>query len=356
MSVSVRGLVKKFGDVDAVNGINLEVREGEFLVLLGPSGCGKTTTLRCIAGLERIDAGEIFLGDMLVSGKNIFVPAEKRKLGMVFQSYAIWPHMTVFGNVAYPLKIQKVPTSEIRERVAKVLNTVGLGGLQNKSATMLSGGQQQRVALARSIVSEPRMLLFDEPLSNLDSKLRERMRFELREMQKKLGITSVYVTHDQAEAMVVSDRIAVMNRGRIEQVGTAQELYEDPKNRFIADFIGSANLFEGRLTERTEEGESIFETSEGIDITCSVSSNLNQEKELAVVIRPEDIRILPNTPRDEPNLWHAKISRIVYLGKEVECHALINNREIRIRTDKTYNEGEIVLLHADPRLCKIVKR
>jgi len=221
-AVIVREVVKEFdrGSVRAVDRVGFEVQEGELLVLLGPSGCGKTTTLRMIAGLEEPDDGEIWLGDRLVSSaeRNLFVPTEKRNIGMVFQSYAIWPHMTVFDNVAYPLRVRHVPRDVVRQKVNNTLELVGLQGLEGRSATQLSGGQQQRVALARAIVRRPRLLLLDEPLSNLDARLRERMRSELRDLQRTIGITTLYVTHDQIEALSMSDRVGVMSQGRIVQV------------------------------------------------------------------------------------------------------------------------------------------
>src|SRR5881296_1415391 len=253
-TVRATGLVKMFGTVTAVNDLSFEAKAGEFLTLLGPSGCGKTTTLRLVAGLERPDRGEIHVGDRPLSSANsgLFVPPERRGMGMVFQSYAIWPHMTVFENVAFPLQELRVPRAEIRERVMTILATVGLGELHARPAPMLSGGQQQRVALARALVSNPEVLLLDEPLSNLDARLREEMRFELREMQAKLGITSIFVTHDQAEAMTLWDRIVVMNAGRIEQEGTPEEVYQRPGTRFVMDFLGRANHLPARMLRGAE--------------------------------------------------------------------------------------------------------
>jgi iron(III) transport system ATP-binding protein len=242
--VALTGLVKRFGALTAVDHIDLTVAEGEMVTLLGPSGCGKTTTLRMVAGLEVADAGSIRIGATTVFDRaaGIDVPSERRNLGMVFQSYAIWPHMTVFDNVAYGLRMRGVPMAERRRKVADVLALVGLSGREDTPATNLSGGQQQRVALARALVFEPQVLLLDEPLSNLDAKLREHMRFELRVMQSRVGVTALYVTHDQEEALTLSDRIVVMNEGRIEQAGTPREIYEQPATRFVAEFIGKANF------------------------------------------------------------------------------------------------------------------
>src|SRR5690349_5350313 len=249
--LAARSIVKRFGRVTAVDGVSFEVKQGAVLTLLGPSGCGKTTTLRVVAGFERPDEGEVDIeGRTVVApARGAFVPPEKRGLGMVFQSYAIWPHMTVFQNVAYGLVARRVPAADIRRRVEQALAMVGLAGLGERPATRLSGGQQQRVALARSLVGEPRVLLLDEPLSNLDAKLRERMRVELKQLQKRLGVTTVYVTHDQTEALALSDRIIVMEAGRIVQQGDGREIYRHPRSRFVVDFVGHANLVDGTVTD-----------------------------------------------------------------------------------------------------------
>src|SRR3954470_6941252 len=246
--LSVQDLVVHYGDVAAVNGVSFHVAEGEFVSLLRPSGCGKTTTLRCIAGLESATRGEIRIGGTVVARDGREVPPEKRGVNMVFQSYAVWPHMTVFENVAYGLRIAGLGRAEIARRTQEALRIVGLAGLEARYGTELSGGQQQRVAVARAVVTEPQLLLFDEPLSNLDAGLRERMRFELVQLQRRLGRTSIYVTHDQAEAMVMSDRIILMNRGRIVQESSPRELYDRPASRFAAEFVGSANLLEAEIT------------------------------------------------------------------------------------------------------------
>ena len=245
-AIEVKDLVVRYGRITAVRGVTFSVGAGEHLTLLGPSGCGKTTTLRAIAGLEQPESGEIRIDGAVVFGKGIHVAAERRGLSMVFQSYAIWPHMTVFDNVAYGLRVRRTPEAEVGQRVRSALDLVKLGDLGTRSASRLSGGQQQRVALARAFVFSPAVLLFDEPLSNLDAKLRAEMRIELKELQRRLGITSVYVTHDLEEALAISDRIVVMRDGIIEQIGTSAEIYDLPRNRFVADFVGSANLIRGR--------------------------------------------------------------------------------------------------------------
>lgn len=242
----LKNLTKKFDTMLAVDHIDLEVEEGEFVTLLGPSGCGKTTTLRTIAGFYQPDEGEIYFNDRLMNN----VPPAKRNSSMCFQSYALFPHMNVFDNIAFGLKMRKVPKAEQKKRVEKVLEMLSLSGMGQRRPGQLSGGQQQRVALARAIVTEPDILLFDEPLSNLDAKLRVQVRVEIKEMQKRLGITSIYVTHDQDEALAISDRIVVMSQGHIEQVGDPQSIYLHPKTSFVAGFIGLANIFEGKIVER----------------------------------------------------------------------------------------------------------
>jgi len=245
-SIALENLSKRFDEFVAVNAVTLTAADGEFLTLLGPSGCGKTTTLRMIAGLEEPNGGSIRIGDRVIydRGLGVNVPAETRGLGMVFQSYAIWPHMTVAENIAYPLRMRRVPRARRAELVKKALDLVGLAGFGDKPSPLLSGGQQQRVALARALVFEPALLLLDEPLSNLDAKLREQMRFELRIMQQRVGLTAIYVTHDQEEALTLSDRLVVMNEGEIEQIGTPSEVYERPQTRFVAHFIGKGNMLD----------------------------------------------------------------------------------------------------------------
>ncbi|MDH3240156.1 MAG: ABC transporter ATP-binding protein [Alphaproteobacteria bacterium] len=291
---------KRFGELTAVDGIDLRVTDGEMVTLLGPSGCGKTTTLRMIAGLEVPDDGRIGIGDLAVydRAKALNVAPELRNLGMVFQSYAIWPHMTVAENVAYPLRMRRVARSESRRLVDGVLAQVGLAGLGDTPATNLSGGQQQRVALARALVFEPQVLLLDEPLSNLDAKLREHMRFELRIMQRRLGVTALYVTHDQEEALTLSDRVVVMSAGRIEQMGTPTEIYERPATRFVAEFIGKANFLDVEAIATAPDGgaEVPLETSRGRAVICVPAEQVRARDGAAngggsLFIRPEKIRI-----------------------------------------------------------------
>ena len=255
--IEIQNLFKRFKKVVAINHIRLEVGKGEMLTLLGPSGCGKTTTLRCIAGLEKPDEGDIVIDakPMLSQG---FVQPSKRGIGMVFQNYAVWPHMKVYNNIVYGLKLQRLSRQSIKEKAQKVLELVGLDGLEDRYPAQLSGGQQQRVALARALVGNPKVLLLDEPLSNLDAKLREELRFEIKSLVRRMGITSVYVTHDQAEAMVISDRIAVMESGNVVQIGTANEIYENPANKFVADFIGTMNFMPGQVVEVLPDSAGVY--------------------------------------------------------------------------------------------------
>jgi iron(III) transport system ATP-binding protein len=320
-TVRATGLVKTFGAVVAVKDLSFEAKAGEFLTLLGPSGCGKTTTLRLVAGLERPDRGEVSVGDrtLSASGSGLFVPPERRGMGMVFQSYAIWPHMTVFENVAFPLQELRVPRPEIRDRVVAILDTVGLGGLHARPAPMLSGGQQQRVALARALVSNPEVLLLDEPLSNLDARLREEMRFELRDMQAKLGITSIFVTHDQAEAMTLSDRIVVMNAGSIEQEGSPEEVYQRPSTRFVMDFLGRANHLPARIV-RVDDGSLAAEIEDiGFRLPIEDESVGREDapvgREVLLAFRPEAVEACA---AERDGAWVGVVRSSVYVSGHVE--------------------------------------
>ncbi|HEY7539501.1 MAG TPA: ABC transporter ATP-binding protein [Methylomirabilota bacterium] len=329
-TVRATDLVKTFGTVIAVDGLSFEARAGEFLTLLGPSGCGKTTTLRLIAGLERPDRGEILVGDRAISSttSGLFVPPERRGMGMVFQSYAIWPHMTVFENVAFPLRELRVPRAETRERVMAMLATVGLGELHARPAPMLSGGQQQRVALARALVSNPQVLLLDEPLSNLDARLREEMRFELREMQAKLGITSIFVTHDQAEAMTLSDRIVVMNAGRIEQEGSPEDVYQRPSTRFVMDFLGRANHLPARIA-KGEDGSLVAEVEESGGCSMPVAGgggSWSVGQEVLLAFRPEAVEA---QAAERDGVWVGLVRSSVYVSGHVEYVVEIGKFPVR---------------------------
>ncbi len=294
---ALQGLQKSYGPREVVSDLSLSVAEGEFVVILGPSGCGKTTTLRMIAGLERPDRGTIAIDGAIVSAPGRFVRPEHRAIGMVFQSYAIWPHMTVSENVAYPLRVRGIRLRERRERAERVLDLVGLSNEGPRPATALSGGQMQRVALARALVSDPALLLFDEPLSNLDLKLRERLRTELKALQRRTGLTSVYVTHDQAEAVELADRIVVMQAGRIVQIGRPQDLYREPRTRFVAEFIAAANILPAIVLAATAPGVAIVRTAAGFETEARHDIAASPGVPVDLVIHPEDCTLLaPGAP------------------------------------------------------------
>ena len=350
-AVRLVNLQKRFGTVTAVDGVSLEVAEGNIHTLLGPSGCGKTTTLRCIAGLEWPDGGEIIIGGRTVVApeRGIFVPPERRGLGMVFQSYALWPHLTVFENIAFGLRQQRRSRAEVETRVAEVLALTQLTGLEGRYPSEISGGQQQRVALARSLALRPGVLLFDEPLSNLDAKLRESMRLELRELQRALGITSVYVTHDQVEAMVISDQISVMHRGRALQTGTARELYERPADPFVADFLGASNFLRGRVAN----GRILAEG--GLTIVGPVP-DATADAEVLVSLRPERVTLHTTDPDEANNCWRGELVGQVFTGDYVLCRVMVNGREMRVRVDPfvTLENGKPVWLHIPPAKVTVI--
>ncbi|HEY3168961.1 MAG TPA: ABC transporter ATP-binding protein, partial [Candidatus Binatia bacterium] len=317
MRVNVNGLGKTFqtmdGRVDAIQDLSFEVEPGQFYTLLGPSGCGKSTTLRCLAGLERPDQGEIRIGDRVVSSPTIFLPPNERPIGMVFQSYAIWPHMTVFNNVAFPLKQQKVRKNEREQLVMEALALVQMKDLAHRPAPYLSGGQQQRVALARALVSKPQVLLLDEPLSNLDAKLREELRLEIKELLQRVGITAVYVTHDQAEALAMSDRVAVMFGGKILQEASPRELYLQPNARFVAQFIGQVNFFEGMVLESSRNGLGMVKTPQG-EFRCVLPAVIQSGAKALVAIRPESFLVSTEMRGNAANLLRGKVEKSVFLG------------------------------------------
>ena len=356
--IEVRNLFKCFKKVVAVNHIDLEVNEGEMLTLLGPSGCGKTTTLRCIAGLEKPEEGDIVIDGkpMLSEG---FVEPSKRGIGMVFQNYAVWPHMKVYKNIVYGLKIQKIPKQSIKERAQQVLDLVGLDGLEERYPGQLSGGQQQRVALARALVGNPKVLLLDEPLSNLDAKLREELRFEIKSLVRRMGITSVYVTHDQAEAMVISDRIAVMDSGNVVQIGTAQEIYDKPANRFVADFIGTMNFMAGEVVQVLQGTEAVYVRTEFSEkMMCKTSSLMvtTPGEEVYASIRPEDVEVFVEPPQGKENLFKGTIAHKAYLGNFLYFFVSVNGTMIRVQAPHNLprEEGDEIYLFLNPEKCMIL--
>lgn len=349
---------KQFGRVMAVDGIDFTVGEGDFFTLLGPSGCGKTTTLRCVAGLERPRSGEIKIGDRTVysSQKNVFVQPNERNIGMVFQSYAIWPHMNVFENVAFPLRVggRKFPKDQIKQRVTQVLETVELDHLADRYATKLSGGQQQRLALARALVIEPNLLLLDEPLSNLDAKLRESLRFELKRLQRVKGITTIYVTHDQSEALALSNVIGVMRSGRLLQVASPREIYEEPLTQFVADFVGSTNFVQGVFQGQGSTPNTwVVETDRGPLHVCK-TAELKVGDRCAVSIRPEHIQVLTNDGHTRPvNVWSGSIKTRLFVGEVMDYQIEVGESAIRCRTPASLAipTGRPVGLYLPPEHC-----
>jgi iron(III) transport system ATP-binding protein len=342
--ISIRQLQKSFqaqqGQVNALKGIDLEVSEGEFCVLLGPSGCGKTTTLRCVAGLERPDGGEIEISGRLVNSprSRIFVPAEKRQIGMVFQSYAIWPHMNVFQNVAFPLTQgqKRVSKSSVAERVRAALKRVQLDGLEDRPATDLSGGQQQRVAMARAMVTDSRVLLMDEPLSNLDARLREQMRVELRKITKSIGVTTLYVTHDQAEALSLGDKVCVMNHGEILQIARPNEVYARPVNLFVAQFVGEMNFVKAEVIDSGEVGCSLGK------LPLSIPTGVTKGANITLAIRPEHVKVSPMS-NNAANRIPGKITSKNYLGDSALLEVEVNGTTLLAKLD-----GDTELSMGDP--------
>jgi iron(III) transport system ATP-binding protein len=349
--IEVENLEIHYGSVPAVRGVSFSVQPGEQLTLLGPSGCGKTTTLRAIAGLERPSAGEIRIGGAPVysSAQGVNIPAEKRGLSMVFQSYAIWPHMSVFENVAYGLRVRREDKAAIASKVAHALGMVQMSAFAERGASQLSGGQQQRVALARAFVFQPSVLLFDEPLSNLDAKLRGDMRIELRELQHRLGVTSVYVTHDLEEALAMSDRIVVMRDGVIAQIGTPDDIYNRPRNAFVADFVGSANLIRGRhRADLDTDGLVALEAPGGI--VYGVAHGRPAGAELTFSVRTVHLQLSTQKPAAARNVWQVAVERTVFQGDFTQTHVMWGDQRLVVRAAGTepLAEGQAYLT-VEPR-------
>ena len=351
--VRIQSLTKRYGDVAAVRGLDLRVEPGEMVALLGPSGCGKTTTLRLVAGFLEPEAGEIWVGERCLSSPAAVIPPERRRMAMIFQSYALWPHMTVSQNVAYGLKFRAAPKADRDRRVKEILKAVQLEGYESRYPGELSGGQQQRVAVARALVVEPEILLLDEPLSNLDANLREEMRFEIRRLHELFAITTLYVTHDQAEAMVISDRVAVLQDGRVAQVGTAEELFERPRTRFVAEFIGRTNLIDGRA-----EGTSTVAHG---DLRLRVASEgLTPGAAVAVSIRPHQIDLRPRSstpaaPAPGTNTLAGTVMRASYLGDGMDYQVRIEGSAVVLRVagpaPARVREGERVSVSVAASAC-----
>jgi iron(III) transport system ATP-binding protein len=336
--ISIRNLMLTYPGVaaPAVNGVSLDVAEGAFYTLLGPSGCGKTTTLRCVAGLERPDAGEIAIGgETVFSAKaGVFVPPHDRNIGMVFQSYAIWPHMSVYENVAFPLRYRRPKPSraETRERAMAALAQVRLEKLADRPAPNLSGGQQQRLALARALVAEPRVLLLDEPLSNLDAKLREEMRLELRDMVRRLRVTTLFVTHEQIEALTMSDVVAVMRDGVVVQEGAPADIYGRPNASFVADFVGKTNLLSGQvMSAAADGGVGSVATPVGL-MRCRLDGALRVGDAVTLAVRPEHIALSLGTGQaNGPNAAAGEVTTVIYLGNLIECTVAVGGTLLRVQ-------------------------
>jgi iron(III) transport system ATP-binding protein len=340
--LTLTGVAKSFGDNTVLHDLDLHVRDGEFFTLLGPSGCGKSTTLWSIAGLHSPDRGRIAFGDRVVfDGGRVDVPPERRNCGVVFQSYAVWPHLTVAGNVGYPLKLRKVSRRDRAARVLEVLELVELGNLAERYPHELSGGQQQRVALARALAHPPDLLLLDEPFSNLDAKLRERARDWLRTLQQRVGVTTVFVTHDQDEALSMSDRIVVMDGGRVRQIGTPQEVYEQPADPFVADFVGTANLLTGVASPGPGDTSSVC--LDGVAQPLRVDGRVAGTGPVRLVVRPERIQVLvPGSSRPETNVLTVKVRSAAYLGDHYRY--LVDVGEARLVVRSVTSIGDVAEL------------
>jgi iron(III) transport system ATP-binding protein len=363
MSVELVNVTKIFTDHDhkdkeftAVDSVNIKINDGEMVTFLGPSGCGKTTTLRIISGFETQTSGDVYIAGKLVND----LPANKRDTSMVFQSYAIFPHLSVRQNIGFGLELKGLKKEVIRKETDKIMETMGLSALGNRQPSQLSGGQQQRVALARAIVNKPKVLLFDEPLSNLDAKLREQMRTEIRRIQKQFGITSIYVTHDQSEAMTVSDRIMVMDKGHIRQIGTPVEIYSRPRNYFVADFIGRANFIEAAVTRIGEDGITL-----SLGETSRVYPRWEQEikpgDQVYIVIRPEGLRLSPGSR--EGSFFRAVVSQAIYLGATMEYELVSEDRKEHILAvshnpilEGFYKEGDTLSVSFDPVSAHVIPK
>ncbi|MGH7304156.1 MAG: ABC transporter ATP-binding protein [Candidatus Rokuibacteriota bacterium] len=349
--VSLKTLTKRYGDLAAVEGLSLEVQPGELVSLLGPSGCGKTTTLRLVAGFLPPETGEIWVGERCLSSPSSVVPPERRRMAMIFQSYALWPHMTVAQNVAYGLRFKSgVSRADRDRRVTEMLRVVQLAGFESRYPGELSGGQQQRVAVARALVVEPEILLLDEPLSNLDANLREEMRFEIRRLHEAFGITTLYVTHDQAEAMVISDRVAVLNRGRVEQVGTAEDLFRRPRTRFVAEFIGRTNLLDAVTAEPGVAVRGALRLRLASRETASAAP-------IVVSIRPHEIELLTagRTAPPDANVLTGTVQRTSYLGDVVDYQVHVSGTDVILRVTAPppvrAGQGDAVSLAVAPEVC-----
>jgi spermidine/putrescine ABC transporter ATP-binding subunit len=349
--IELCNVTKSYGDIVANDHVNLGILRGELMTLLGPSGCGKTTTLRCITGHNTPDEGRIF-----IDGEDVTdVPTHKRELGMVFQNFALFPHMTVFENVEFPLMIRNLPKGERREMVMNALRLIRMEIYEKHYPRQLSGGQQQRVGLARALVYRPKVLLLDEPLSNLDAKLREEMRFEIRDLVNRLNITAVYVTHDQEEALALSDRVAIMNTGRLVQVGTPEDIYECPESRFVADFIGLSDFIRGAVV--SVQDERITMTVDGLELVVPGLSDVEKGQSLLVFIRPNDVQLFPASHKGGENIFDGVVDKLTYLGDKIDYRITLGERlEVRVQTDgkQRFERGEKLKAYLPMERCRAV--
>lgn len=362
VKLELRDLAKRFNGVIAVNNVSLSIKEGEFMAIVGPSGCGKTTLLRLIAGFSKPDGGRIFIdGEEISSPRSVVLP-EKRNVTIVFQSYAVWPHKNVFENIVFGLKLRKLPKGEISRKAKEVLELVKLEGLENRYPAELSGGQQQRVSLARAIVVEPKILLLDEPLSNLDARLREGMRFELRELQQKMNITSIYVTHDQTEAMVIADRIAIMNEGSIEQVGAGEEIYLEPVTNFVASFVGKTNLLSGKIV-KLDKGRrrALIKIQPGFALEAAIQTSPQidtlKNQKASVSIRPEYIVMSEGRMEKRTNVFEGEILKRAFLGNFYDYRVRVGREILQVQASHSQRieVGRRVSVFMDPKLCVLLK-
>jgi ABC-type Fe3+/spermidine/putrescine transport system ATPase subunit len=356
LMIELRNITKRYDDLVANDNVTLEIRSGELMTLLGPSGCGKTTALRCITGHNIPDEGEVW-----IDGQNVTnVPTHKRELGMVFQNFALFPHMTVFDNVGFPLMIRHADKAEQQQRVHDALHLIRMERYAEHYPRQLSGGQQQRVGLARALVYRPKVLLLDEPLSNLDAKLREEMRFEIRDLIDRLGITAVYVTHDQAEALALSDRVAVMNAGRIEQVGTPDEIYDYPQSRFVADFIGLSDFIKGTVSAlHPEQGTAALAVvvADGLQISVSATTEMSPGQSVLLFIRPNNVVLLPASHQDGTNVFPGVVDKTTYLGDRNDYRVIVGEGlGLRVQTDGKvrFGEGQHVNVCLPVPLCRVI--
>jgi spermidine/putrescine ABC transporter ATP-binding subunit len=350
--IELQNVTKRYGSLVANDQINLGILRGELMTLLGPSGCGKTTALRCITGHLTPDEGQVFIDGEDVTN----VPTHKRELGMVFQNFALFPHMTVFDNVDFPLMIRGLPKDERREMVVEALRLIRMEEYGEHYPRQLSGGQQQRVGLARALVYRPKVLLLDEPLSNLDAKLREQMRFDIKDLQRRLDITAVYVTHDQAEALALSDRVAVMNQGRIEQVGTPDEIYDQPGSQFVADFIGLSDFIEGTLL--SVGAEKAVVAVDDLRFVLPASPKMRLHEKLLFFIRPNDIELFSPDHAGGENTFDGVVNKMTYLGDKVDYRVAVGSLELRVQTDGKvrFAEGERVCVQLPVDRCRAILR